>query len=335
MLRRRYYSLADYMSEQMGGRVQKLCIDGGFTCPNRSADRTKGGCTFCNNEAFNPSYCHGKGGLSRPNGSNAPKLGLWGTVPITTQIDEGIKFHAKRYRKSVRYLAYFQTFSNTNAPVDTLRQRYAEALSHPMIDGLVIATRPDCVDDEKLDFIASLAREHYVTMEYGIESCYDATLRLINRGHDYACTCRAIEATAQRGLHCGGHVILGLPGESRDMMLDEARMLNQLPLNSIKFHQLQILKGSAMADDLALGRPVPKGFALEEYIALVCDIVERLRPDMAIERFAGEVPPRYQACPERSWRRIDGRLLRNEELPSLVEAELQRRDTYQGCRLTK
>ena len=317
---KRYCSYSDYFKQLFGTRVQKLSIDAGFCCPNRDGTLNTGGCTFCNNDAFNPSYC-------QPEKS------------ITQQLDEGIEFHEWRYRKAGRYLAYFQAYSNTYAPLEVLKDRYEEALRHEGVVGLVIGTRPDCVDEAKLDYIATLAQRHYVAVEYGIESCYDKTLVRIHRGHDYACTVRAVEATARRGIHCGGHLILGLPGESREEMLAEAEMLSALPLESVKLHQLQILHGSLMAQEWAKGEATAENgwltpFGLEEYIGLVCDFVERLRPDMVVERFAGEVPPRFQAAPERSWRRADGRLIRNEEIPQRVTAELEKRGTWQGCRWT-
>ena len=313
----RYRSYSQYFRDLFGGRVQKLSIDAGFTCPNRDGRISIGGCTFCNNDAFTPSY------LRMADAAPQPK-------PIAQQIEEGILFHEWRYHKPLRYLAYFQAYSNTYAPIEVLRQRYGEALAHPKVAGLVIGTRPDCVDDEKLDYIASLARRCYVAVEYGVESVYDATLARVHRGHDFACTRRAVEATAQRGIHVGGHFILGLPGETRDMMLNAAAVINALPFDTVKFHQLQILKGTPLEREAAA---LPTGFTLPDYIALVCDLLERLRPDLVVERFAGEVPPRYQAVPERSWRRADGRLIRNEEIPVLVEKELERRDTRQGCRL--
>ncbi len=321
---RRYHSYADHFRQRYGQRMQKLSIDAGFSCPNREADRQKGGCTFCNNSAFNPSYC-------------SP------AKSITQQLDEGISFHEHRYRKAGRYLAYFQAYSNTYAPLPVLRERYSEALSHERVGGLIVGTRPDCVDDGVLELLEELRETYdnpYIAVEYGIESCYDDTLQRVRRGHDFATTRSAIERTAAHGIACGGHLILGLPGENRKRMLEEASLINTLPLNSLKLHQLQILKGSEMAGQMneaveeEEGWGLRRGFALEEYIALVCDFLERLRPDIMLERFAGEVPPRFQACPERSWRRPDGRLLRNEEIPVLVERELERRNSWQGMRLS-
>jgi len=242
---------ADYCRRLFGRPMQKLTIDAGFSCPNRDGTVGTGGCTFCNNEAFSPSYCHAQ-------------------KSITQQLDEGIHFHAHRLRQGAGFLAYFQSYSNTYAPLPVLRELYEEALAHPKVSGVVIGTRPDCVDAEKLDYLASLARGHYVMVEYGIESCYDRTLAAIHRGHDYACTQAAIAATAERGIACGGHLILGLPGESREEMVAEAEMLSRLPLATLKLHQLQVLKGSQLGREYQR-RPecLPPPFELNEYVGLV------------------------------------------------------------------
>ncbi|MCR4829372.1 MAG: TIGR01212 family radical SAM protein [Bacteroidales bacterium] len=341
MSEHRYNAYASHFRQAYGGRLQKLSIDAGFGCPHRDGRLHRGceetdgeavatqhgGCTFCNNNAFNPSYC-------------TPRKS------ITQQLDEGIDFHRHRYERASGYLAYFQAYSNTYAPLEVLRERYLEALAHPAVKGLIIGTRPDCVDEATLNLIADISHgtvratgqqeaTPYIAVEYGIESCYDTTLARINRGHDFGATQRAIAMTAERGIACGGHLILGLPGESRDMMLHEADLLSALPINTLKLHQLQILKGTALADELRDNGEVAPPFTLEEYIALVCDFLERLRPDIMVERLAGEVPPRFQVQPERSWRRADGRLLRNEEIPTLVDRELERRDSHQGMRYTQ
>ena len=302
----------DYCQQLFGHRMQKLTVNAGFSCPNRDGTLGTEGCTFCNNDAFSPSYC-------QP------------TKSITQQIDEGIRFHARRHRQPVGYMAYFQSYSNTYAPLPLLRERYIEALAHPRVEGLVVATRPDCVDEAKLDVLASLAREHYIMVEYGIESCYDQTLERIRRGHNYACTVRAIEETARRGIPCGGHLILGLPGESREEMVAEATLLSQLPLTSLKLHQLQILRGSQMWQDcLRSTSALPPPFALDEYISLVCDFLERLRPDIVVERYAASVPPRYQAVPERRWLFPDGSPVKAGDIAQRVDAELARRGSQQG-----
>lgn len=306
---------ADYCRRLFGRPMQKLTIDAGFSCPNRDGTVGTGGCTFCNNEAFSPSYCHAQ-------------------KSITQQLDEGIHFHAHRLRQGTGFLAYFQSYSNTYAPLPVLREYYEEALAHPKVSGVVIGTRPDCVDAEKLDYLASLARGHYVMVEYGIESCYDRTLAAIRRGHDYACTQAAIAATAERGIACGGHLILGLPGESREEMVAEAEMLSRLPLATLKLHQLQVLKGSQLGREYQR-RPecLPPPFGLNEYVGLVCDFLERLRPDIVVERFAASVPPRMQADPARGWHHPDGTPVKGSELPRLVSSELTRRGTWQGIKL--
>ena len=283
-------------TERYGIRLQRLTLDGGFTCPNRDGTLGTGGCTFCNNAAFHPSYTQGKS--------------------IPDQIDAGIAFHSARGRKADGYLAYFQAFSNTYAPIDVLRERYEAALSHPAVMGLIIGTRPDCVDGEKLDYLSSIKeRGKIVEVEYGIESVYDLTLQRINRRHDFACTRRAVMETASRGLTIGGHIILGLPGETREMLLQEADILSALPLDYLKFHQLQILKGTPMASEYKerpgdFLRPGP-----QEYIDLLAEIITRLRPDIAIARIASSVPPSFTDAP---WG-----LLRHEELVRRLALRLE------------
>ena len=304
----------DYCIEQFGHRMQKLTLNTGMGCPNRDGTLGTQGCTFCNNDAFVPAYCQ-------------PSLS------ITQQIDEGIRFHSHRHRQPVGYLAYLQAYSNTYAPLPRLRQCYEESLAHPQVEGIIIATRPDCVDDHLLDYLASLAKRHYLMLEYGIESCYDRTLQSIQRHHDYACTVSAIRATAERGIPCGGHLILGLPGESREEIVAEASLLSHLPLTTLKLHQLQLLRGSKLgADFLDNPASVPPPFTLGEYISLVCDFLEHLRPDIIVERYAAAVPPSHLADPTRSWHHPDGRPVKSSDLARLVTTELNRRNTYQGIR---
>jgi len=272
---------------------QKLVVDAGFTCPH-------GRCTFCDNAAFHPSY-------SVPSKS------------ITQQIDEGIAFHAARGRTQGPYLAYFQSFSNTFASLERLKAVYGEALAHPAVEGIVIGTRPDCVDAEKLDFIASLG---CARMEYGIESCRDETLRRVHRGHDFACTERAVQETAARGIPVGGHWILGLPGETRETLLEDVASINALPLDTVKFHQLQIPKGTPIAAEFAERPGDFVRWTLPEYIDLLADILERLRPDIAVGRLAASVPPRYLAVP--------GWGVKAAEFSARLETRLRERDTWQG-----
>ena len=300
----RYNSYIGYFRKTYGERLQKVVVDAGFTCPNRDGLVGTGGCTYCDNAAFHPGY------------STAG-------VPIHEQIDEGIKFHRVRYRKAEKFLAYFQPYSNTYASLERLREVYEEALSHPLVAGIVIGTRPDCVDEAKLDYLASLAREHVVVIEYGIESVYDRTLQRINRGHSFEEAVRAVEMTAARGLTQGAHFIFGLPGESVEDMLGYAPIINKLPLHSVKFHQLQIVRGTAMEREFASHPSDFVTFSLDEYLDFIADLLERLRPDLYIERFAGEVPPRFvNSTP---WG-----LLRNTELIRLLEQRLEQRNTFQG-----
>ena len=300
----RYNSQADFFKEKYGVRLQKLVVDAGFTCPNRDGSIARGGCTYCDNNAFHPNY-------STPDKS------------IAQQLAEGIGFHRERYRRAGGYLAYFQPYSNTYAPLERLRKLYEEALAYPEVRGIVIGTRPDCVDEEKLDYLADLARDHIVIVEYGIESCYDATLEHINRGHTYADAVRAVQMTAARGIDCGAHFIFGLPGETRQMMLAAADKINDLGIGSVKFHQLQIIKGTKMEEEFSQHPERFVTFALEEYIDFFVDFLERLRPDLVIERFAGEVPPRFvNSTP---WG-----LVRNVELNRMLEKRLEQRETFQG-----
>jgi radical SAM protein (TIGR01212 family) len=301
---RRFNSYARYFRERLGGRVQKVAINAGHTCPNRDGTVGVGGCTFCNNEAFTPSYC-------QPSKS------------VTQQIDEGIEFHVRRYRRAGRYLAYFQSFSNTYASLDALRRVYDEALAHPLVVGIVVGTRPDCVDGAKLDYFAGLARSHYVAIEYGIESTYDDTLRAVNRGHDFETARRAIEMTAGRGIAVGGHFILGLPGETDEMSLTQVDMINALPLTTVKFHQLQIFRNTALAAEYERDPARFTFRGMEEYVDFFVEILRRLRPSLVVERFAGEAPPRHRVGP-------DWGLVRNEELAAMLDRRLAERDTFQG-----
>lgn len=304
---RPYNSYSAYFRKLMGERVQKVTINAGFTCPNRDGKIGHGGCTFCNNNAFTPSYC-------KPEKS------------VLQQIEEGIEFHQNRYRKASRYLAYFQSFSNTYADLGTLKEVYDQALSHPLVAGIVVGTRPDCVDEHKLDYFASLSQNHYVALEYGIESTYDSTLRAINRGHDFKTARLAVEQTASRGIHCGAHFILGLPGESDQMLIDQTQTINSLPLTTVKFHQLQIFCDTQMVREYDEHPEHFRHWTIEEYIDLFSEILMRLRPDLVVERFASEAPPRYHHA--QNWG-----LVRNETLWAILEKRLIEKGSYQGEKL--
>ncbi len=307
-MEKRYNSYVGYFKERYGERLQKIVIDAGFSCPNRDGSLGTGGCTYCDNAAFHPSY-------SSPEKS------------IHLQIEEGIEFHKKRYRTANRYLAYFQPYSNTYAPLPDLKELYGEALSHPDVAGIVIGTRPDCVDDEKLDYLAELSRKKIVIVEYGIESVYDKTLKRINRCHTYGQSVESIRKSAERGLITGAHFIFGLPGESKEEMMAVAHEINKLPIHSAKFHQLQIIKGTPMEKEFQDHPEDFVKFSLEEYIDFFVDFLEMLRPDIYIERFAGEVPPRF--IKESPWGSV-----RNTELLRLLEKRLEERGTGQSARFT-
>jgi uncharacterized protein len=301
---RRFNSYANYFKRTFGERVQKLTIDAGFTCPNRDGTVATGGCTYCNNDAFNPSYCN-------PSKS------------ITQQIEEGISFHGVRYRRAEKYLAYFQAYSNTHEPLQRLKELYSEALSHPKVIGLVIGTRPDCIDEEKLDYIQQLSKDYYISLEYGVESCYNETLKTINRGHTFEKSVWAIEESAKRGINTCAHIIFGLPGEPKEKILAEAKILSNLPLNSIKFHQLQIIKGTVMERQHQESPQMFNLFEMNDYLHFVVDFLELLNPKFVVERFTSEAPPRFLA--------VDGwGLLRTDQLLNMIEKILEERNTWQG-----
>jgi len=300
---RRLNAYSDYFRRHFGQRVQKITIDAGFTCPNRDGSLGRGGCTFCNNRAFNPSYNH-------PEKS------------VRDQILQGMEFHKKRYRKATQYLAYFQAYSNTYADLDKLHALYEEALVVPGIIGIVVGTRPDCVDPLKLDFFQDLSKRCYVVIEYGIESVFDRTLLRVNRGHNVDSTYQAIKETAKRGIHVGGHLIVGLPGERREDFLETARTVSQWPLSSIKFHQLQLIKGTVMARDYQENPGDFMEFTMDSYLLLMMEMLEQLNPAMVVERIAGEVSPSLGL--REGWGvRYDAVLRAFEEL-------LEKHDSWQG-----
>lgn len=304
MEQKRYNDYPTYFRELFGGRVQKLSIDGGFTCPNRDGSKGTGGCSFCNNNSFNPDYCRTVEGITR-------------------QVEEGIKFFGCKY-KDQKYLAYFQAYSNTYASLDMLKQRYEEALAHPMIEGLVIGTRPDVVNDEVLDYLEKVARHYYVCIEYGVESANDEVLQQVNRGHDFATSERAIRATANRGIAIGAHLIFGLPGESRESMLEGAVRLSELPIQVLKLHQLQIVKDTRMAEEYSKNPSAFRLYTLEEYLDFVVEVIERIRPDVYLERFVNQSPPEYLIAPQ--WG------IKNFEFTAKLDKRLKELDTWQGKR---
>lgn len=295
-----YNDYGAWMRRQFPFRVQKISIDAGFSCPNRDGHISHGGCTFCDNRTFNPSYC-------QPSKS------------ITEQITEGKEFFRHKY-PDMKYLAYFQAFSNTYATLDTLQRRYEEALSAEDVVGIVIGTRPDCVSDEILNYLESLNQQTFMIVEYGIESVSDDTLRRVNRGHNFECSRRAIIETHNRGILTGAHIILGLPGESAEDNVRQANIISALPINILKLHQLQIIRGTQLAAEYE--RQPFNLYTADEYIDLCRRYIERLRPDMVLERFVSQSPKELLVAPK--WG------LKNYEFANRFVNYMKRMDSWQG-----
>ena len=288
-----YKDYIHWIREQFPFRVQKISVDAAFSCPNRDGRLSLGGCTFCDNKTFNPSYCdRGKS--------------------ITQQLEEGKAFFAKKYPE-MKYLAYFQAYSNTYAPLEELKRKYEEALAVDDVVGLVIGTRPDCVSDEALDYLQQLNQRTFLIVEYGIESANDNTLRRINRGHTFDCSRQAIIKAHQRGIITCGHIILGLPGEDEEEMLHQASTISQLPLDILKLHQLQIIKGTPLAKEYE-AHPFHV-FSAEEYVNLVIRYVSKLRNDLVLERFVSQSPPNMVIAPK--WG------LKNHEFTDLLNKRIR------------
>ena len=300
---KRYNDFSSFIRRKFNTRVQKVSIDAGFTCPNKDGTKGVGGCTYCNNNTFNPDYC-------KP------------IKPIKQQINEGIEFFSKKY-KTQKYLAYFQAFTNTYAPLADLKKMYEEALDHEDVIGLVVATRPDCIKDEVLDYLEELAAAgNFIKLEFGLESTKNETLEAINRCQTHEEAIDAFERADGRGLHLGGHLILGLPGETKDDMMNHAKMVSQLPINTLKIHHLQIVKHTMMAVQF---KKTPEMFTfmeLDEYIDFVVDFVEKLKPEIIIERFFSESPASMLIHPKYG--------LKNFEVKHLVEKRLEEREAMQG-----
>ena len=264
-----------WLREQLGAKVQKIAINAGFTCPNRDGRVGWGGCTYCNNQTFNPDYCQT-------------------TKSVTEQLEEGKRFFARKY-PDMKYLAYFQAYTNTYADVEQCIALYEEALRVEDVVGIVIATRPDCVPDALLDYLTELNRRTFLIIEYGIESANDETLKRINRGHTFADSVRAIQRTAERGIRVGGHMILGLPGEDHDELMRQARLIGQLPLTTLKLHQLQIIRGTKMEEEW---QETPWSLpSVDEYIELLLDYISLLPPTLVLERFVSSSPASLLVAP--------------------------------------
>ncbi len=299
---RPYYDFSTFLRQYFEGKVQKISVHAGFTCPNRDGVKGVGGCTYCNNQTFNPEYCD-------------PKLS------VTQQLEDGIRFFARKY-PAMRYLGYFQAYTNTYGELEHLKKMYEEALAVDGVVGLVIGTRPDCMPDALLDYLQELNRRTFLMVEYGIESANDETLRRINRGHDFATAIEAVRRTHERGILTGGHLILGLPGEERDELLRQASLIASLPLDMLKLHQLQLIKGTRMAREYEEHPEMFHLYEADEYIELVIDYIERIPQHVVIERFISQSPRTLLIAPD--WG------VKNYEFVDRLRRRMAERNTWQG-----
>lgn len=297
-----YNEFPQFLKRYFPYKVQKISLNAGFTCPNRDGSKGYGGCTYCNNQTFNPDYCRTE-------------------KPITQQLDEGKLFFAHKYPE-MKYLAYFQAYTNTYGELESLKRKYEEALSVDGVVGLVIGTRPDCMPDNLLRYLEEINKHTFLLVEYGIESTNDVTLKRINRGHTFQVTRDAVTRTAACGILTGGHVILGLPGETHESIVTQAKMLSDLPLTTLKMHQLQLIRGTRMALEYEQRPEDFHLFDVDEYIELVIDYVEHLRPDLVLERFVSQAPKDLLIAPD--WG------LKNYEFNHRVQKRMKELGAYQG-----
>lgn len=298
----RYKEFGDFLRKQFPCKVQKISIHAGFTCPNRDGSKGWGGCTYCNNQTFSPEYCHTE-------------------KSITEQLEEGVRFFSRKYPE-MRYLAYFQAYTNTYEETGRLIRKYEEALAFPQVVGLIIGTRPDCVPDKLLDYFESLSKHTFIYMEYGVESTLNRTLERINRGHTYEDSVDAIRRTVERGIPTGAHMILGLPDESREEILSHAVRLSELPLTSLKLHQLQLIRQTRMGREYTEHPENFRLYSAEKYVELVIDFLERLNPAIAVERFVSQSPKELLLAPAWGWK--------NYEFTAKVKRRMVERNTFQG-----
>jgi len=301
---KRYNDFGDFLRKTFPWKVQKISINAGFTCPNRDGTKGWGGCTYCNNQTFSPEYCHTD-------------------KSIATQLEEGVRFFSRKYPE-MKYLAYFQAYTNTYDEQEVLIKKYQEALSFPGVVGIIVGTRPDCMPDKLLDYFSELAKSYFVMIEYGMESTLDKTLLRINRGHTQAESEKAIHKTAERGIYTGAHLILGLPGETREEILSHAEVLSELPLTTLKLHQLQLIRNTRMLKEYTENPEQFHIYSANEYIDLVIDFLERLTPSIYVERFVSQSPKELLVAPD--WG------LKNYEFTAKVNKGIMERDTWQGKR---
>jgi radical SAM protein (TIGR01212 family) len=299
---KRYLDYSSFIKSTFGKRVQKISLNVGFSCPNRDGSKGYGGCTYCNNDAFSPDYCE-------PDKS------------IGQQLNEGIDFFSKKY-KSQQYLAYFQTYTNTYSDIKSLKKIYREALNHPGIVGLVIGTRPDCISEEVIDYLSYLSNKYFISLEFGVESTLERTLLNINRCHSFEDSKNAFKMAKNKNIHLGAHLIIGLPGETREDILQHATTISKLPIQTLKLHQLQIVKQSVMSKQYTTNAQNFKLFTVKDYIDLIVDFVGLLRPNIVIERFVSESPVSLLLAPK--WN------LKNFEIVAKIEKKLIEKNTWQG-----
>ena len=298
-----FNSYSKFIKTIFNERVQKISIDAGFTCPNRDGTKTRGGCTYCDNKTFNPFYC-------------SPEKS------ITQQLNEGIAFFEPKY-KTQKYLAYFQAYTNTYDNITNLEKLYKEALSHPKVVGMVVSTRPDCINQEIIDLLNSYTKKYHIVLEIGIESTKNSTLKRINRGHTYEETIKAFELTKNTDLHIGAHLIIGLPNETEEDILQHAKTISKLNIQTLKLHQLQIIKGTAMGKDYLQNSEKYNLFNVETYIELMIKFLEQLNPEIIIERFASESPQEMIIAPQ--WNGV-----KNYAITDKIRNEMLKRNTFQG-----
>jgi hypothetical protein len=300
---KRYLDYSSFVKLNFGERVQKISLDVGFTCPNRDGSKGYGGCTYCNNNSFNPGYCE-------PEKS------------ITQQLEKGLAFFSKRH-KYQNYFAYFQAYTNTFSDIESLKKMYDEALDFPQVIGLIIGTRPDCISDELIDYLSFLSKKHFISLEFGVESTLNKTLLTINRCHTFEDSITAYENCANKGIHLGAHLIIGLPGETRAELLSHATEISKLPIDTLKMHHLQIVKQTVMAVQY---KRDPENFDLftsEDYIDFMSDFIGFLRPDISIERFVSEAPYDLLIAPK--WNQM-----KNFEVVAKIDQKLAEKNTWQG-----
>ncbi|WP_457615966.1 TIGR01212 family radical SAM protein [Lutibacter sp.] len=300
---KRYLDYSSFIKQTFGERVQKISLDIGFSCPNRDGSKGYGGCTYCNNSTFNPEYC-------KPSKS------------IQQQLQQGISFFSKKH-KSKKYLAYFQAYTNTYSDLNSLKKMYEEALSVPNVVGLVIGTRPDCVSDEVIDYLADLAKKYFISLEFGIESTLNKTLEKVNRCHTFEDSEKIIKKCENKGFYIGAHLIIGLPGETKKALLNHATVISKLPIHTLKLHHLQIVKHSIMAVQYKRNPNDFNLFTSEGYIDFITDFIGYLRPSIIIERFISETPKELLIAPK--WGN-----LKNFEIVAKIDKKLAEKDIWQG-----